>query len=111
MSKRDKLTRGLLALCRDAHKDLNLRMLSMLIVVSQNDGIPMPVLGETLGLNSSAISRNVGGLGSWGRASRAGLGYVQTAENPENRKQKIVLMTTKGRNVLARFIDCLEKGE
>jgi len=100
---------GLGALCRAADKNLNLRMLAFLVAVRLHEGISMPEIGQLLGINQSAVSRNVSALGEWGRSSRTGLRYIYTEDNPTNRKQKVLFTTGKGRKALDDLLACMPR--
>ncbi|EFH10614.1 hypothetical protein HMPREF0731_3165 [Pseudoroseomonas cervicalis ATCC 49957] len=70
---------------------------------------------KMLGIGGSAMSRNVGLLGSTGyrngvkQVVAEGLGLMVTFEDPADRRQKLVSITPKGRAVVARALDCLER--
>ena len=99
-----RMLEGLQALCRAADKNMNLRMVAFLVAVRLHEGIPMPEIGRLLGINQSAVSRNVSALGEWGRSSRTGLRYIYTEDNPANRKQKVLFTTGKGRKALGDLL-------
>ena len=108
---RRRLMESLRDLCGAACEDgLSVPMLAVLTTVMLNEGIAMPELGDIHGMTSGATSRYVSALGIWGRRTCPGLHYVNTADNPANRRQKCVFTTPKGRRVINALIDFLDEG-
>jgi len=102
-----RMLEGLQALCLTADTSMNLRMLAFLVAVRLDEGIAMPEIAALLGINQSAVSRNVSALGEWGRSAQTGLHYLYTEDNPANRKQKVLFTTGKGRKALADLLACM----
>ena len=68
---------------------------------------PEPVLmsdlSSHLGIAQSSVSRNVAALSDWTRHHTIGLDLVEAHENPTDRRQKLVRLTTKGQQLLKQF--------
>ena len=64
-------------------------------------------LADSLGISSSASSRNVAALGDWNRKQRPGYGLVTTKLHPDDRRRKAVVLTRKGETVINQLLEKL----
>jgi len=62
-------------------------------------------LADTLGISSSASSRNVAALGDWHRKQRPGYRLVTTKLHPDDRRRKAVVLTRKGETVINQLLE------
>ena len=62
------------------------------------DGVSMQTISEKLDLAQSTVSRNCYKLGDRTRDG-IGIGLLQSFEDPEERRRKLVRLTAKGRRV------------
>ncbi len=63
----------------------------------------MADIGEAMGVSTSTVSRNVSLLGKNlvrpGRAGRWGLDLIRPEEDPADRRQVLLFLTTKGKTI------------
>jgi DNA-binding MarR family transcriptional regulator len=69
----------------------------LLYVAVKADPVLMQDISDALQMSQSSVSRNVAVLGELHWRGRTGLGLVDAWENPENRRQKFVALTLKGK--------------
>lgn len=87
----------------EIHEEAALPTIVILAEVARKaEGIGMQDLMAATGHSSSTVSRNVELLGS-GSISRRGAGLVETFDDPEYRKRKMVRLTARGRVVLDKI--------
>lgn len=91
---------------RQLNKDMLANEMMAFLLVAERNGISMTELQDVLDLSKAATSRNVNFLSQHGANSRDGLKLVITTENPENRRQKLVHLTPRGK-ALKRQIESL----
>ena len=93
---------------RTIDEDIPIQTLSVFLYVSVNGPqCKQTDLTEWLGMAQSTVSRNVSYLSKRNRLGKAGLGLVESMENPDDRRYKIVRLTPKGQK-LAKLLDNLE---
>ncbi len=75
------------------------------------DGIPMLELQRNMGVASSTTSRNVSTLSDvhWRDPKKPGLGLIERHEDPNDRRNKIVRLSAKGRRILGTVNAIMEK--
>lgn len=78
--------------------------LQILLNIMVQPGITMQGLERPTGLNLSSVSRNLQALGEWHRLGRPGLNFVETADDPTERRRKIAFLTKKGREFLSDYL-------
>jgi DNA-binding MarR family transcriptional regulator len=61
-------------------------------------------VNKTLNYNSATLSRNINTLSSRPKRTGKGLGFITTKENPLDRREKIISLTTKGKNFRDRLL-------
>lgn len=81
--------------------DLGSQTILTLLAVAQagNGGLPQSQLVPLTGMTMAGVSRNVTRL-SCGSSREEGWGWVESREDPMNRRYKIVTLTYKGKKVL-----------
>lgn len=70
--------------------------------IAANPGRSLKELQEATHLGQAVVSRSVAALGRGNAAMGAGLGLVQTEEDPANYSRKIVSLTDEGVSFLGR---------
>lgn len=83
----------------------------LIIGEAGEDGIPMLELQKDMGVASSTTSRNVSTLSDvhWRDPKKPGLGLIDRHEDPNDRRNKIVRLSAKGRRVLTTINAIMEK--
>lgn len=80
------------------------------LMVAEKPGISMKTMQDSLGIARSTMSRNVAYLSSHKTAAgKKGHGLLESREDPEDRKQKLVYLTSKGRAVMASLLNIMER--
>jgi DNA-binding MarR family transcriptional regulator len=93
---------------RKIDPEMPLQQITVLTLVAFNSGITMKDIGERMGMAQSTVSRNCAALGKTHRLGVAGKGLISTAEDPHERRRKIVSLTPKGRLVMQSVLEALE---
>ncbi len=60
-------------------------------------------------LNDSTLSRNTAILAEFGNRNVTGLRLISVRENPTNRREKVVFLTAKGKQLVKDIVTTLEK--
>jgi len=89
-------------LWREASEYSTPQQVQILYEVALKPGITMQELMQNTGLALSSISRNLAALGEWQSAGKPGMNFLETIEDPEERRRKIVFLTPKGRTFVQR---------
>jgi len=98
-------------LMRDAEEQFTPQMFQLLLEIALQPGITMQGLTERTGLALSSVSRNLMALGEWHRIGKAGLNFVETTEDPHERRRKIAFLTPKGRKFVEENLGALFPGQ
>jgi DNA-binding MarR family transcriptional regulator len=85
-------------------------LVTLMRIAEQPEGIPMKDLQDALGIKPSSMSRNIGRLGNTGYRNGKGtevpgLGLIDTWENPEDRRTKLVRLSGGGKALIRRVLD------
>lgn len=94
----------LLERLREFDPDMPVQRALVLLCVGRTGVAGMEELSREVNLTLSAISRNVAALGQYGFGKSPGLELVETREDPANRKRKLVMLTGKGKKMLALLV-------
>ena len=65
-----------------------------------SNGVTMAELQEKADVSAASLTRNVQALSKMGFKGKTGLDWLISTEDPMNRRQKIVKLTSKGHQVL-----------
>ncbi len=104
---------GLLAaveLFRTIDPEIQAQAIAVFCVVARNGHpVPMGEIKRQLGIAQSSVSRNVALLGERNRHGRDGPDLVQSWENPDNRREKLVELTPAGHRLRTLLHTVLER--
>jgi DNA-binding MarR family transcriptional regulator len=89
---------------REFDPDMPIPRALMLLVVGRTGVAGMQDLAAELNISLSGVSRHASALGRYGLGQRPGLELIETQEDPEHRKRKIVVLTAKGKKLLASLV-------
>lgn len=73
------------------------------LYVASHEGCTMKDIAEALGVAQSTMSRNISTLDKINRHHQPGLNLVNAVEDPNERRRKIVTLTPRGRQLMARL--------
>ena len=62
-------------------------------------GVPMTAIADDLDMTQSSVSRNVSILAKWKWNRSEGLNFVETREDPMERRRKLVSLTNRGKRL------------
>jgi DNA-binding MarR family transcriptional regulator len=89
---------------REFDPDMPVARALMLLLVGRTGVSGMKELAAELNISASGVSRHASALGRYGVGLNPGLELVETQEDPEHRKRKIVVLTAKGKKLLASLV-------
>jgi DNA-binding MarR family transcriptional regulator len=84
------------------------RLLVAICEIGETD-ISTSDANKMLNYNSATLSRNINTLSSRPKRTGKGLGLITTKENPQDRREKIISLTIKGKNFRDRLKTILDK--
>ena len=93
---------------RDRHSDMTLQQAMSFFLVAEKPGITQRELYEALGTNDSVASRTVAILSDVGSRNTPGLDLVEMRINPEDRRERILRLTPKGRRLMDDIVNDLK---
>jgi len=68
----------------------------LFIAMCENREIAMSSLAQRLGMSQASVSRNISYFMKTNRLHQAGPGFLETREDPKERRRKLVKLTNKG---------------
>ena len=92
---------------RNVDSEMPAQMAHCLLEVALRPGLNMRQLEEATGLSQSSASRNIQTLGKWHRDRRPGYDRVESVEDPEDTRRKIMFLTPKGRQLVADVLSAV----
>jgi DNA-binding MarR family transcriptional regulator len=84
---------------RDLHPDMTVMQVLTLALIAESPGILQRDLYRQLGATDSAASRIVAILSDVGSRNTPGMGLVSMRVNPQDRRERLVELTSKGRRL------------
>lgn len=90
----------LLEAFRRLDPDLPIQYALSFLTIAQNEGLSMRELSERLEIAQSSASRNVAALSRWHSFGKPGHDLVEAAEDPRERRRKVITLTPKGRQLI-----------
>lgn len=98
---------GLLSELRKIDADMPVNQTVCLAWVALNEGRTQVELRRDLDMASSTSSRSLAALSKVHRLGKPGLDLIEWAENPEDRRAKLLFLSTKGRALVERMLATL----
>jgi DNA-binding MarR family transcriptional regulator len=80
------------------------------LAVAMRPGLAMGDLSRMVFMSQSLCSRTVAALSKWQRRGTPGLDLIEAIEDPRGRRRKIMYLTPKGRQRMARASEALMGG-
>lgn len=94
-----------LSAARQLNQEMPLQqLLCLLIIAEQKEGMSLSEVAKKAGIGLATASRYVASLGKINRHREEGLNFVEAYENPMERRQKIIRLTTKGKIALKKML-------
>lgn len=87
----------LISVFRDLDQDMPMTQAICFLWVALNEGRTQVELRQALNMPSATSSRNLAALSKVHRLGKAGHNLIEWAENPEDRRAKLLYLTPKGR--------------
>jgi DNA-binding MarR family transcriptional regulator len=84
--------------------DIQSQTIAVFLYVAINegkDGVPMTTIAKGLNLAQSSVSRNVSLLCKWSWSRKEGLNFLESFEDPMERRRKLVKLTNRGKKLYA----------
>jgi DNA-binding MarR family transcriptional regulator len=100
----------LVEILREVDGEMPMQMAHCLLCVALRPGLTMQNLSEMTGLSQSSSSLNIQTLGEWHRFGKPGYNLVQAVDDPVDTRRKIMFLTPKGKQVMARLLSTI-RGE
>ncbi|WP_422049748.1 MarR family winged helix-turn-helix transcriptional regulator [Shimia sp.] len=98
-------TYNLFQLMRDTEKDMPMSMAAVFAWVALNEGSTQVELRNALDMPSATSSRILAALSKVHRLGKPGHDLIEWVENPEDRRAKLLYLTTKGRALANKMVD------
>jgi DNA-binding MarR family transcriptional regulator len=83
--------------------ELQAQQILTILAVADRSEIPMADLEKLTGVGQSSVSRNVAKLGQGTSPREPGYGLLEAYEDPEDRRRKLVRLTTRGKALIAQL--------
>lgn len=80
------------------------QMMCLLVVSKSEDGMSLTDVSKKVGISLATASRYIGSLGRMNRHHKEGLNFVESFEDPMERRKKIIRLTTKGKIALKNIL-------
>lgn len=103
-----RLLRGMEEL-RKYDPDMPSQMVLCFLIAATKPSVSMREVVDLTGLSQASVSRNFAALSKVHRLGTPGLDWVDSREDPAERRRKLVTLTAKGRKVAEDLNTLLEK--
>ncbi|HIB3356465.1 TPA: winged helix-turn-helix transcriptional regulator [Pseudomonas aeruginosa] len=94
---------------RDFDQEMQMQTAQTFIAVAMQPGITMKELSEKVGISQASCSRNVSALSRVHRLNKPGMDLVVAAEDPMERRRKVVKLTPKGQRLAETLSQVIAK--
>lgn len=94
---------------REIDATMPIQVAHVLTMIARHPGISMQKLADYAGLTQSSTSRNVAALSKWHRLGKPGYDLVEAIEDPEDRRAKVLFLTQKGRERMAKILRAADR--
>lgn len=98
---------GVLSHLREIESDMPIQQVVVLAWVALNEGKTQKQLRDSLDMASSTSSRNLAALSKVHRLGKPGLGMIDWVDSPEDRRQKLLYLSSKGRKFVTEVLKIL----
>ena len=78
--------------------------LCLFVIAEAEDGLSLTDLAKKVGIGLATASRYVGALGKMNRRHTEGLNFIESHEDPMERRKKVIKITIRGKNALRRIL-------
>lgn len=95
---------------RDFDLEMQMQTAQTFIAVAMQPGITMKELSEKVGISQASCSRNVSALSRTHRLNKPGMDLIVAAEDPMERRRKIVKLTPKGQRLAEALTKLINEG-
>ena len=76
------------------------QLMTLLVVADATDGLSLTEVANKVGVGLATASRYVGSLGKINRKKEEGLQFLESFEDPMERRKKIIRLTAKGKSAI-----------
>lgn len=94
-----KLSKGLERL-HELHSDMTIQQAMAMLWIASNEGVTQREATGSLGFTESSTSRILALLSEYGSRTITGLGLIRSEINPEDRRERFIFLTSKGRRLV-----------
>lgn len=94
---------GLLHNIRE-YSDMPISQAYALLLIARYEGLSVKDLAHRADIGMATASRYVSQFGKMVRPGEPGMGLVEAADDPMERRKKIIKLTPKGRQVVAKLL-------
>ncbi|MDE9449273.1 winged helix-turn-helix transcriptional regulator [Aliiroseovarius sp. Z3] len=105
--KKAKLIYQIMSTLRVLDADMNMNQVVCLCWIALNEGRTQVELRQELGMASSTSSRSLAALSKMHRLGKPGLDLIEWVENPDDRRAKLLFLTTRGRHLMGELVDAI----
>lgn len=92
---------------REVDADMNINQVAVFMWVALNEGRTQVELRTGLNMASSTSSRCLAALSKVHRLGKPGLDLIEWVENPDDRRAKLLYLTTRGRHLVEALLSDL----
>jgi DNA-binding MarR family transcriptional regulator len=80
------------------------QVMCLLVIAEAEEGLSLTDVAKKVGISLTTASRYVSALGKLNRHRTEGLKYIESHEDPMERRKKIIRITTKGKIALRNIL-------
>lgn len=80
------------------------QVMCLLVIAQSEDGLSLTDVAKKVGISLTTASRYVSALGKTTRHRTEGLNFIESFEDPMERRKKIIRITTKGKIALRNIL-------
>ena len=85
--------------------EMPIQQIMCLLVISQSEeGMSLTDIAKRVNISMTTASRYIGSLGKINRRKEEGLNYIESYEDPMERRKKIIRLSKKGEIALRRML-------
>lgn len=80
------------------------QMMCLLVISQSEEGMSLTDVAKRVNISMTTASRYIGSLGKLNRRREEGLNYIESYEDPMERRKKIIRLTKKGEIALRNML-------